>query len=653
MRLYYRAMKTWRLWRTWKLWSRYGAINFLPVILVILFVLQTVIFNGWVNLSSNPDTFLLLSASIALGVLIYGPAILLGARARYVYLLVAATLISLIFISQYLYFTLYGGFLQASAFGYAPQLNAEWGTIFRLLTPGISAFVLSIVAVLIALVLRIKATSAAVTLHTKEKIIAAMVLIVIVCAGYGTLLVAGGDVWTQLIHPAVTFRDIDSFTYSPDQTVQEVGICNYFLGDIIGTLLRTTPVTQTDLTFVQSQLSGNPPLTKGPYFGAASGDNLIFVQVESLESAVIGQSIGGQEITPTLDELAKEGLYFDNYYTQIGPGNTADAEFVTLNSLYPLTNTVAFIDFANNTYNALPALLVQSGYHSYALHGDVPDFWNRANIYPALGYQVQISKDDFIPTETGFSTLDDDDFLAQSAQKMSGFQQPFMATVITLSSHTPFIIPEQYQSLQFPSDSTLSDRQKDYLQSIHYTDAALGAFIVDLKAEGIYSHSLIAIYGDHGSSTGISAALGDDTMPPALDNSQVPLILLNPHLNVKLHGTISTPGSHLDLYPTVANLLGIKPTGIIFGQDLLSTKTPVITHRDPYSAIITTILTAQLEYDAADSGIFADGTCKNLPASTTLPIGKCQTLYDEQAANIKASDFIVRGNLIPSLSQAQ
>ena len=53
-------------------------------------------------------------------------------------------------------------------------------------------------------------------------------------------------------------------------------------------------------------------------------------------------------------------------------GNTADAEFSTMDSLYPLPDDVAFIDYAKNTYKALPQLLVKNGYKTYSMHGDVP-----------------------------------------------------------------------------------------------------------------------------------------------------------------------------------------------------------------------------------------------------------------------------------------
>ncbi len=628
---------------------RYLSAARLPLALTALFIVQNLAFNAWVHLSPNPELPSLLFESFTLGIFLYGPAVLLGPRSRYLFLFCVSIAVSLVFVSQYIYYSFFGGFLQASALHYAGQLNSEWSTVATLLSARIILFTLNVAAVPIAAFLPRKGRFPRVRLDKREKIVASVVGGSMVLLGYGALLASSGNGWQKLTHPAQTVRELNSFTFSPDQTVQEIGILNYSIGDMIGALSRATAVTPSDVQFVRSTLASKPAVTTGRYFGIARGDNLIFVQVESLDASVIGQTVGGQEITPNLNRLAREGLYFDDYYTQVGPGNTADAEFVTLDSLYPLANTVAFIDFAHDTYAALPDLLVRNGYHTYALHGDVPNFWNRANMYPSLGYEDQISKSSFTATETGFETLPDDDFLSQSAQKLAAAQDPFMATVITLSSHTPFIIPEQYQALQFTDDSGFTSKQEDYLQSIHYADGALGAFIAELKSNGVYDRSLIAIYGDHGSSTYVGGILGGSRTLATLDNSRVPLILLSRALNAKKHGSVSTPGSHLDLYPTVANLLGIKPPSTVFGQDLLSTKTPVVAHRDPYSGQVTAILTSRLAYEGAPSGRFEDGSCTSLPASTTLPVSDCQSLFDRQSAAIRASDLIIRGNLLPQL----
>ena len=73
------------------------------------------------------------------------------------------------------------------------------------------------------------------------------------------------------------------------------------------------------------------------YNGIGQEMNLIVIQLEAMQDFVINSLYNGQEITPNLNKLiAKDSLYFDNYYSNTGKGNTADAEFTSLNSLYPL-----------------------------------------------------------------------------------------------------------------------------------------------------------------------------------------------------------------------------------------------------------------------------------------------------------------------------
>jgi len=133
---------------------------------------------------------------------------------------------------------------------------------------------------------------------------------------------------------------------------------------------------------------------------------------------------------------------------------------------------------------------------------------------------------------------------------------------------------------------------------------------------------------------------------PELANSQVPMIILAQNANLK--GIDNIPGSHLDIYPTIANLLGIVPPKTIFGQDLLNTETPVETHFKNISGGIDAILTLNLLYQADEDGLFENGSCKSLPDKNPLPITDCQNLYNEQLNNLKASSIIIKGNLLNS-----
>lgn len=627
-----------------------------PLILAVLFVLENIAFNHWLGLPQNPTPWLFAFECFTFALLVFGPSVLLSRRKRLAYNLIISSLLALLFIAQYLNFSYSGGFLQASALKYAGQAGDEMSTVLQLLSPRLFLFLSGPLAAIALAFAPFERNVESQFTTIKTRLATIFCILLVGASGYLSLLGTDSGWTKELLHPILTLHDLGSFSFSSVQSVEREGIANFYFGDVIGMFLRSTKVTPEQLDFVRGTIANKTIDPQNKYFGKMRGENLIFLQVESLDAATIGKKVGGIEITPNLNKLAKEGVFFDRYFTQIGPGNTADAEFVTLTSMYPLTNTVAFIDFAHDKFDSLPNLLSAHGYTTAALHGDVPDFWNRANIYPGLGYKHQISKKDFTVTEDGFPTLDDDDFLVQSADKMADLPRPFMATAITLSSHTPFDIPDADQVLQFPTDSSLTARQQAYLQSVHYTDGAIGKFIDELKANGLYNDSLIAIYGDHGSFTGTDLLIDASTtgkMPATLTNSQVPLILLSPKFDKKARGTNMTPGSHLDLYPTVADLLGFSPPSTAFGHDLFDPSSAIMTHRDPYTDVITDIITPVMTYTDETGTNFEDGNCSNTKTGALLPLASCADLFSSQRNNIRASDLIVRGNLLPKLAKAK
>lgn len=628
--------------------KKYWRVVWLPVALIFLFVVQNQAYDNWLNIYPQQYFWRNLIVNISLSSVLYGPALFFRRRrGRYAYLLLVSLAVSLIFVAQFMYFEYAGAFLQVSALKYAPVVFSLSGTIVTLFNWHILLFVGNILLIFLELAINRRWRPLGPDLNYKGRLIALALIIIIGFSGYFFLLRTEKNDWGD---DSRLYKDV----YDLNTLVAKMGIVNFTLEDAYKYLTRDDQPTAEDMAFLKAWEAGRDKevATSTPkYFGVAKGRNVIFLQIESLEEAVIGQSLGGEEITPNLNKLAAAGLYFNNYYTQIGPGNTADAEFSTMDSIFPLPDDVVFIDYAHNTYQALPQLLEKHGYHTYALHGDVPTFWNRSNIYPQLGYGQWFSKSDYIIHRVigpGFAELGDEDFLSQSLPKLEKLPQPFEATLITISSHTPFQIPPDLQTLDIPDSAGLTPTQHDYLESIHYVDQAIGKFIDGLKADGLYNNSIIAIYGDHESYTSISKALGTDKNTlPGISDSQVPLIILAPGL--KLSGVNSTPSSHLDFYPTIANLLGLKPPASVLGQDILNSTQPVITHRNSGSGTINTILTPNLAYEAPADGVFSEGTCLIMPSRTPVSSESCRSLYNEQNDLVQASDIIERGNLITTV----
>lgn len=624
--------------------------NRLPFALAVIFILQNYFFDVFLHIypAVNIDSNIIGSAALA--VLLFAPAILFKRRIKYLYLGAVSIIIALLFSFQYIYYTYSGGFLQASSLFYADQGTNEFSTIKTLLNFGLLVFLAGPLIVLVDWLLSRRhgnngATHA--TISKKTKLFTVCIIVLVAAFGYGYVF-AKEHIENDNVTQLYDYQKI----YDMNLLVSKVGIINFSLGDAFSAALKNDRITAADVAFVQSWTAQQPAAPNpGNDFGIAKGRNLIFIQVESLENAVIGEKINGQEITPNLNTLAAKGSYFPNYYSEVGPGTTADAEFSTLNSLYALPDKVAFIAYPDDHYSSLPNLLKSNGYGTYSFHGDAASFWNRANIYPQLGYEKWFSKPDFtVPREIGAFGLGDEDFFDQATVKLQSLPQPFMATLITLSSHTPFQIPTDLETLTIPSSGKLSWIQYQYLESIHYTDQAIGALIKELKTDGLYNNSLIVIYGDHGSYTNIASALGVNKTPFAdfnLQNTQVPLIILAPGTTLPV-GTDDMPGSHIDLYPTVADMLGITPPppSTLLGQDLFTTKTPVVVARNLISGTINTILTDHITYRAASDGTYAHGTCLSLPNKTTLPISACESLYDKETSTVKASDLMVEGDMI-------
>jgi len=645
---------------------------FLPLMLAALFVIQNQAFNKWLGLYSKEFSLRLSLVAFALGIILYGPALLFIKRYKYIYLFLVSILVSIIFCGQFLYYKYSQSFLQFSAIKYLGQAGSVAGTASTMLSPALLLFIANFAVVLAAYLLTLRKKYIEFVPPSWQKIIIVLAMVAMVFFGYEYLLSTEKKEWGSTSRLYTDVYDLKSL-------VGKMGIMNFFLEDTFKYILRTNLVSAADKSFLQSfAKSRTTPPTDGKYFGAEKGKNLIIIQVESLENAVINKTIAGQEITPNLNQLTKDGLYFDNYYTQIGPGNTADAEFSTMDSLYPLPDDVVFIDYAKNQYKALPQLLAKNGYKTYSMHGDVPTFWNRSNIYPGLGYQKAFGLNDYVvttPVGKGPSDLGDEDLFSQSLPRLESFKQPFMATLITMSLHTPFILPENLQTLNIPTETNLTQTQWEYLQAAHYTDKTIGEFIDGLKKDGLYDNSLILIWGDHGSFTDISSALSQknllSTDPnfvqlyknlevgsvgtggqngntlPEIIGSQVPMIMLARGTNLK--GATDTPGSHLDIYPTITNLFGIAAPKTVLGQDLLNTRTPIETHFELVSGGIDAILTPNMTYEAGEDGVFKDGTCESWPNQQSLPINNCQDLYNRQVANVRASNIIVRGNLLSTL----
>lgn len=368
---------------------------------------------------------------------------------------------------------------------------------------------------------------------------------------------------------------------------EKIGFLNYQAVAAISSREEDRIIAEGDIEQTRAdiaKLQGSYPyrIQEGApdYFGIAKGMNLIVIQMESFQNFPINLKLNnGAEITPVLNKLAAEGIYFPHVYQQIGQGNTSDAEFMFNTSIYPTAAVAMSTGYGNRELPSLPRMLQQHGYTANTFHVNKVTFWDRNKLYPALNFNQYYDKAAFKNDHFNDYGASDEEMYRVGVEKMEDLHarnKPFYAQFVTTSSHSPFIVPASFQQIELP-DELKGTNLGNYINAVHYTDYAIGQLIEQLKAAGLWDSTMLVFYGDHfglqpheTSAAEITASLG---IPyhETISRFNIPFII---HVPGKELGIVAErAGGQVDMLPTVANLLGLsldKEDFTALGQDLLN-----------------------------------------------------------------------------------
>lgn len=377
---------------------------------------------------------------------------------------------------------------------------------------------------------------------------------------------------------------------------------------------------------------------------SGSKKNLIVIQVEALQGFALNTKFNGQEITPNLNRWAKKSAYFDNYFYQVGSGNTSDSEFMTNNSLYPAAQGAVAYLYYGNEFNSLPKALVKEGYYAATLHGYKENFWNRNVMNKTEGFDIFYGEKSYKIDETIGLGLSDKSFLNQSLEKLNNLPEPYYSLIITLTSHHPFDDVKKYGTFDVGSfNGTLLG---NYMKSIHYTDKQLGDFLDKLEQNGTLDNSIVMLYGDHyalpkSEQGNLNKLIGSkDTSDLAwMQLQKVPMLIHFP--KDENAGINHLYGGEMDLYPTVANLFNL-PTKDLLGKDLFNSTEGDVTFRNGSFTNGTNFYLSQSNtyYDIA--------TKKSVKETPALKAAK-----DSSENILQYSDDILNHNLLKTFNKAE
>ena len=320
------------------------------------------------------------------------------------------------------------------------------------------------------------------------------------------------------------------------------------------------PVSSTEEAEIEEWLAYNKEdLEPNEYSGIAKGKNVIFIQIESLENFVINKSVNGKEISPFLNKLASEGLYFTNIYEQNNAGNSIDCDFMVNTSIYPLGDKITALNYGENTYsNSLPRILESEGYKTISSHAEDIGEFNWTELHKnGFGVETLWGISDYVYEETVGYGLSDRSFLTQLSKKLESIEEPFFLQAPTLSNHGPFDIGQEYRELDLPKEIDES-YLGGYFESVHYTDKQIEMFFNELENSGLLDNTIVVLYGDHG---GVHKYYNDDIQDLDYEgnwwkeyDNRIPLIIYSKGITPNV---IEASGGQVDIPTTVLYLLGI------------------------------------------------------------------------------------------------
>jgi len=345
------------------------------------------------------------------------------------------------------------------------------------------------------------------------------------------------------------------------------------------------------------------------YTNMFEGKNVIVIHAESIQNFVIGLEFNGVEVAPNLTKLAKSGLYFDNFYSQVSVGTSSDTEFTFNTSLMPSSTGTAFGSYFNRTFISTPSLMKDKGYYTFSMHGNNADYWNRRVMHKNLGYDRFYAKADYVIDEEIGLGISDKSFLTQTVEKLkeiNEMHEKFYGTIITLTNHTPFSELDKYGEYDVSIKEMVLNEETgeneevvypymegtklgNYLKSVHYADEALGEFFRALEENGLLEDTVIVLYGDHDARLPIGDYRRlynydketDDLLPSDhpdyVDynsyyyelNRKVPFIIYSKD-KVTSARTINKVMGMYDVMPTLGNMFGFK-NEYALGHDIFST----------------------------------------------------------------------------------
>ncbi|WP_085606730.1 MULTISPECIES: LTA synthase family protein [unclassified Pseudomonas] len=289
--------------------------------------------------------------------------------------------------------------------------------------------------------------------------------------------------------------------------------------------------------------------------GTVRKPNIVLVTIESLSAKYLGSNGDERNLTPNLDALRKQSLYFNNFYAT---GTRTDRGLEAITLAIPPTPGRSIVKRIGREsgFASLGQQLSAVGYDSVFVYGGRGYFDNMNAFFSGNGYRV-VDQSSVDESEIHFKNawgMADEDLYKQTlklADADYAKQQPFLLQLMTTSNHRPYTYPDNRIDIK-------SGNGRD--GAVKYTDYAIGQFLEQARQKPWFDNTIFIFVADH-----TAGSAGKEDLP--ISNYQIPLFiyapkLIEPRENAQL-------ASQIDLAPTLLGLLNLDYQSTFFGRNLL------------------------------------------------------------------------------------
>lgn len=282
--------------------------------------------------------------------------------------------------------------------------------------------------------------------------------------------------------------------------------------------------------------------------------NVVMVSIESLGAEFVESLGGARGLTPNLERLGREGLFFERMYAT-GTRTVRGLEALTL-SVPPTPGHAVPMRPNNSGLFTVGGVFKDKGYEALYLYGGYSYFDNMASFFGGNGYTVidrtAIDKKD-IHHENIWGVADEDLFelaLREIDTRVAAGKKVF-AHVMTTSNHRPFTYPAG--RIDIPSGTSREG-------AVKYTDFAIGQFVEKARQRPWFDNTLFVFVADH-----TSIARGRSDLP--MERYHIPMVMYAPGKIAPRR--VDALSSQIDVAPTMLGWLNLPYISEFFGRDVL------------------------------------------------------------------------------------